>query len=153
MRVWFSEPARCLSTRTLLPNKYFSCFTISHIYVEIYFNTAGRPGPRHWSLVPGPWWVSGQDSAFPPASVLTSVSGQKPKPASRFYKPRSPEISSMWFILFSKRKCLFQSFLSIPVWSIFLKNWPYHCPNESCPLLSNTCPIKHTSSTWLARLP
>ena len=131
-----------------------SCFTISHLYVEIYFNTAGRPGPCHWSLIPGPWWFSGEDSAFPPPwSWLLSLAGNQ-SCASSCYKPRSPEISSTWLILFSKRKCLLQSFLSIPVWSIFWnkKTGPITVPMKAFPLLSNTCPIKHTSSTWLARL-
>ena len=42
-----------LSTHTILiSNQHFTCFPTFHLYVEIHFYTAGRPGPCHWPLVP-----------------------------------------------------------------------------------------------------
>ena len=45
----------CLATHiVLISNQHFTCFTPFHLYVEIHFYTAGRPGPCHWPLVPSP---------------------------------------------------------------------------------------------------
>ena len=53
--VILSESAHVsLFTHTLFPpNKHFTCFTTFHLYVEIHFYKAIRPGPCHWLLVPG----------------------------------------------------------------------------------------------------
>ena len=47
----------CLSAHTFFPpNKHFTRFTASHLYVEIRSYTADEPGPSHWRLVPGGQW-------------------------------------------------------------------------------------------------
>ena len=49
----------CLATHiVLISNQHFTCFTPFHLYVEIHFYTAGRPGPCHWPLVPSGYDVS-----------------------------------------------------------------------------------------------
>ena len=43
----------CPSTSILFPpSRHFTCFTTSHLYVEIHFYTADRLGPCYWPLVP-----------------------------------------------------------------------------------------------------
>ena len=89
----------CLATHTvLISNQHFTCFTPFHLYVEIHFYTAGRPGPCHWPLVP-----SGQDVSLLQRLSPTSISGQELKPCFKLLQAQSTqdphEVTVPWVLV------------------------------------------------------